>query len=759
MNAPHFNFEPERRGGGLPTVVKSDGRDLVSPYGPIPEQAAAESDGPNLRDQFFKYLGLALKHRWLILACCVSGLFIGFLITFTSTPIYRAVATIKVDLEAAKLVKLDTADSGHVGDTFRFYQTQKELLKSRSLAERVAGNLDLRDDAGLINPRSSSSWAKLRRMLFPEKPGEKLDLAHRKAVATGLIQSGLAVNQAPNSSLMTISYESPDPAWAQKIANAVAEGFTESNLERRYGASKYARKFLEEKLEDLKIKLEDSERALVAYEDKEQIITTKGKDQQPLVDSDLLALNAALQQVRTQRIQAQELWEQASKNKGLALPQILNDKSIAALRERRATLVSDYQEKLATFKPDYPDMRRLKAQITQFDVEIDRAVSVIANSLKTQYESLLQQEELLQKDIEKTRAKVAEGRNKNIQRQILQREADSTRTLYDGLLQQYKDLGIAGATGTNNVTVVDFAQRPGAPYKPDLQKNLLMWFVYGLLGAVAAVAGLEILDDTFKSPQEIEEKLGLAVLGLIPKAKEDIFEILRTSPVSPISESYRSLRTALQFSTSSGLPKTLVVTSPNPGEGKSTTSVALAVNFAQLGMKVLLIDSDLRNPSAHRLLGREAETGLTNYLVGGAIAPDVLQETDFSGLHFIASGPLPPNPAELLAGQNMARLLSSASENFDIIIIDAPPVLGLADAPLLGSIAAGTLLVLGVGEARRGVVNVALKRLHFARAQMVGVVLNKFDMHATHYAYHSYGYGGLQYYGYGTKSVPKAIAN
>jgi capsular exopolysaccharide synthesis family protein len=759
MNAPHFNFEPERRGGGLPTVVKSDGRDLVSPYGPIPEQAAAESDGPNLRDQFFKYLGLALKHRWLILACCVSGLFIGFLITFTSTPIYRAVATIKVDLEAAKLVKLDTADSGHVGDTFRFYQTQKELLKSRSLAERVAGNLDLRDDAGLINPRSSSSWAKLRRMLFPEKPGEKLDLAQRKAVATGLIQSGLSVNQAPNSSLMTISFESPDPAWAQKIANAVAEGFTESNLERRYGASKYARKFLEEKLEDLKIKLEDSERALVAYEDKEQIITTKGKDQQPLVDSDLLALNAALQQVRTQRIQAQELWEQASKNKGLALPQILNDKSIAALRERRATLVSDYQEKLATFKPDYPDMRRLKAQITQFDVEIDRAVSVIANSLKTQYESLLQQEELLQKDIEKTRAKVAEGRNKNIQRQILQREADSTRTLYDGLLQQYKDLGIAGATGTNNVTVVDFAQRPGAPYKPDLQKNLLMWFVFGLLGAVAAVAGLEILDDTFKSPQEIEEKLGLAVLGLIPKAKEDIFETLRTSPVSPISESYRSLRTALQFSTSSGMPKTLVVTSPNPGEGKSTTSVALAVNFAQLGMKVLLIDSDLRNPSAHRLLRREAERGLTNYLVGGAIAPDVLQETDVSGLHFIASGPLPPNPAELLAGQNMARLLSSASENFDIIIIDAPPVLGLADAPLLASIAAGTLLVLGVGEARRGVVKVALKRLHFARAQMIGVVLNKFDMHAANYAYHSYGYGGLQYYGYGTKSVAKAIEN
>src|SRR5262245_55466657 len=282
MNA---HFDPESRGGGLPTAFMGDRRDLVSARGGIAELAAGERDGPNLRDEFFKYLGLALKHRWLILAGCVSGLVIGFLVTFTSTPIYRATATIKVDLEAAKVVKLDTVDNSGVGDSARFYQTQKELLKSRSLAERVAGNLDLRDD-DFINPRSSSSWAKLRRMLFPEKPGEKLDLAQRKAAAAGLIQGGLIVSQGPNSSLMDISFDSPDPGWAARIANAAAETFTQENLDRRYGSSKYARKFLEEKLEDLKVKLEDSEKALVAYEDKEQIINTKvEKEQQPLADS------------------------------------------------------------------------------------------------------------------------------------------------------------------------------------------------------------------------------------------------------------------------------------------------------------------------------------------------------------------------------------------------------------------------------------------------------------------------------------------
>src|SRR5262249_7769157 len=428
MNAPNFNFGPESRGGGLPTAfMGNDGRDLVSARGRIAEPAAGEPDGPNLRDEFFKYLGLALKHRWLILAGCVSGLVIGFLVTFTSTPIYRATATIKVDLDAAKVVKLDTVDTPGQVDSYRFYQTQKELLRSRSLAERVAGNLVLRDD-DFANPRPNSSWGKLRRMLFPAKPGQKLDLAQRKAVAAGMVQGGLIIDQAPNSSLMTISFDSPDPAWAQKIVNAVAENFTESNLERRYGTSKYARKFLEEKLEDLKIKLEDSEKALVAYEDKEQIINTKvGKDQQPLADSDLAALNSALQQTRTERIRAQELWEQASKNKGMALslPQVVNDKSIAVLREKRAMLASDYQDKLAVFKADYPDMRRLKSQIAQMDSEIDRAVGFVTGSLKSQYESLLQQEELLRKDIEKARGKVVDGRNKNIQRQILQREADS----------------------------------------------------------------------------------------------------------------------------------------------------------------------------------------------------------------------------------------------------------------------------------------------------------------------------------------------
>src|SRR5262249_8835970 len=333
------------------------------------------------------------------------------------------------------------------------------------------------------------------------------------------------------------------------------------------------------------------------------------------------------------------------------------------------------------------------------------------------------------------------------------------RTLYDGLLQQYKDAGVAGAVGTNNISIVDRAQLPGGPFSPNLKKSLLKWLGLGLVAAVFAIMLLELLDDTFKSPEEIEEMLGLVVLGIIPFSETNV--LMNMTGSSPLGEAFRSFRTALQFSTDQGAPKSIAVTSAKPGEGKSTTALALAVNFAQLGMNVLLIDADLRNPSQHRNLKRPNLVGLANYLAGGAAPEDTLQEAGVDGLSFMSSGALPPNPAELLAGPKMISFLSSASEKFDTIIIDCPPVLGLADAPLLASMASGTLLVVAAGETRPGRVQTALKRLHFARARMVGALINKCDLRA-HFGYgygYGYGYGpaALEYYGYGQNNKPAPV--
>jgi capsular exopolysaccharide synthesis family protein len=767
MNVPSLNFDSEGESVRLPSTTVNGPRPIANAaYGEFAGFTANDEATSDFRKLFFTYLGLALKYRWLIVACCGLALAIGFITTYTQTPIYQATVTVQIDRQAARVVKVDSAQDSDSGFDDRFYQTQYDLLRSRSLAEKVAADLDLAAASDFLNPPSTSAWVKLRSLIRPSAgpatadSGEKGNFEQRKAAAAGMVQSGISIAPVQNSSLVAISFDSPSPIWAQRIANGVADSYVSSNLERRYGASAYARNFLKERLEELKLKLEESEKALVAYaEEKELIGSIKpiGKDSQSqsLSDSDLAALNAALQGIVTERIHAQELWEQAANSKELGLPQILDDAAIKTLRGQRAALMADYQNKLSTFKPDYPDMLRLKAQINQIDQEIKSAADVIKQSLKSHYEAALQQETLLKNKMDEVKRGVLDTRNKEIQYNILKREADTNRTLYEGLLQQYKDVGVAGAVGTNNVAVVDRAQLPGGPYKPNFRMNLMKWLGFGLLAAGAAITLFELLDDTFKSPEEIEEQLGLAVLGIIPIADESVLEDIK-GPSNPVAEAFRSFRTALQFSTDQGAPKSLAITSAQPGEGKSTTALALAINFAQLGMKVLLIDADLRNPSQHHNLQRSNDVGLANYLAGGAMPESIFQKTDVDGLYFMSSGPLPPNPAELLAGPKMLSLLSIAGEKVDAVIIDSPPILGLADAPLLASIAAGTLLVIATDHTRRGVVKSALKRLHFARARVVGALMNKCDFRSN-YGYSGYGYGygsdyaALEYYGYGQK--------
>jgi polysaccharide biosynthesis transport protein len=775
MNVP-VNFNPEGGSPRLPSTAAYGSRSVAqAPYGEAVNFNVQDEPTSDFRKLLFKYLGLALRYRWLVVVCCALSLAIGFILTYTQTPIYQATVTIQIDRQAARVVKVAGAEDPDSGiDGMRFYQTQYDLLRSRSLAERVATDLNLAAASDFFHPPTSSAWAKLRGLILrsastaTDDGDNKGNLEQRKAAAAGMVQSGLTIAPVPNSSLLRISFDSSSPTWAQRIANGVADSYVTSNLERRYGATAYARNFLKERLDELKLKLEESEKALVAYAEEKELIgdvkalSKDGRESnQSLADSDLAALNAALQGVVAERIHAQEMWEQANSSKELGMPQILDDAAIKALRAQRAGLMADYQNKLSTFKPDFPDMLRLKAQMNQIDQEIKLAADVIKQSLRSHYEAALQQETLLKNKMDETKRGVLATRNKEIQYNILKREADTNRTLYDGLLQQYKDVGVAGAVGTNNVAVIDRAQVPGGPYKPDLRVNLLKWLMIGLVGAALIIAAFELLDDTFKSPEEIEEQLGLAVLGIIPISDGSILVDIGKSS-NPIAEAFRSFRTALQFSTDQGAPKSIVVTSAQPGEGKSTTALALAVNFAQLGMKVLLIDADLRNPSQHRNLTRSNGAGLANYLAGGAMPESIFQKTDVEGLYFMPSGPLPPNPAELLAGPKMMSLLSTASEKVDAVIIDSPPVMGLADAPLLASMASGTLLVIAATDTRRGVVKAALKRLHFARARMVGALMNKCDFRKN-YGYGGYGYGygahsaALEYYGYRRKDDPAQL--
>jgi capsular exopolysaccharide synthesis family protein len=377
-------------------------------------------------------------------------------------------------------------------------------------------------------------------------------------------------------------------------------------------------------------------------------------------------------------------------------------------------------------------------------------VAIVREGLRAAFDGAKQKEEVLAERVEEVGKKLLDVQSRRASVTVLQREVETNRQLYDALLQRFKDVGITASVDANNISMVDPAVVPDAPYWPNVPRWTLFAALLGLFIGVALALLFESLDDTLKRPEELERKLGVAVLGVIPKLDGITVDEALEDTRSAFSEAYRSVRTSLQFSSENGVPRCLLVTSSGSGEGKSTTALTLARNLAQLGKRVLLIDADLRNPSLHRALGCENSVGLSNYLAGGIKPAAAIRPTKQLRLTFIPSGPLPPNPAELLSGPKLVSLLSLASEKFDQVIIDGPPVMGLADALILSNLASGTVLVVESGVTRVAMAKATLKRLVTARSHLLGAVLTKFDAKVAGYGY-GYGsdYSSYHYYSYG----------
>src|SRR5690606_29806620 len=564
-----------------------------------------------------------------------------------------------------------------------FFQTQYGLLRSRSLAERVIESLGLaRSDASLaelgVDPASIPG----------ETPAEKA--AGRRDAALEAVRDNLGISPVRGSRLVSVSYSSPSPIVSARVANAFSENFIQSNLDRKFESSAYARDFLEERLAQTKARLEDAERQLVAYAANQQIVTIDGGVDQEgnrtqgesLPSRNLAALNASLASATAARVAAQERWEQARNANLMSLPEVLENPAVQRLSEERAKLSSEYEQKSSTYQADYPEMVRLRAQIGEIDSQIQSIGSNIRSSIQNRYVVAANQEQAFQARVRSLTGDVLELRDRSIQYNILQRELDTTRTLYEGLLQRYKEVGVAGGLATNNISIVDQADVPEDPSSPNLLKNLAIALLLGLGAAVVAMLIIEALDESLTTPDDVEQKLGMSVLGVIPLLDKGQTTAAAVTDVrSASSEAYYSLRTALQFSTTNGTPAALLVTSARPAEGKSTTSYAVALNLARVGKRVLLVDGDLRNPSMHRVVGVDNEAGMSNLLSGSTDLQSVVQRTRQEQLFFIPCGPLPPNPAELWGGDRVRQFLADAQTRFDHVVIDGPPVLGFADAP------------------------------------------------------------------------------
>ncbi|MCX7034403.1 MAG: polysaccharide biosynthesis tyrosine autokinase [Arenimonas sp.] len=713
--------------------------------------AAATGDEIDL----LSYWRILVKRRWTVLGAAAIVVASALVATLLTTPVYRASVSMQIERDNVKVLDIGATQNENAYD-YEFYTTQYELLRSRALAQRVAADLGLTDQAQLDRLVAPSTWGRVtsvfNRADEETEPTEQ-DLEALQARLTGVISGGLTVTPVRDTKLVLISFDSVDPAFAARAANAVADAFIATSLERRLGSSGYAKEYLEDRLSELKLKLEDSERKLVEFAQKEQIISSSGSTG-TLSEQNLESLNGAIGQARQDRIKAEARWRQAQASRGTVLLGEIGENSIiTSLQERRATLMAEYQDKLRLYKPAYPLMQQLKGQIDEVEKQIADEVGNIKSAIQAEFLAAQEQEKLLAEQMASLRTEVLDLQGRSIQYNIFKREVDTNRELYDGLLQRYKEIGVAAGVTVNNISVVDRAEGAGK-FKPDLRRNLLMGLFAGLVLGVLLALVFEFLDDTLKSVDDVEKQLGLAVLGVIPKLKPPMTPAAALEdPRSAFSESYRSVRTALQFSTDTGVPRCLLVTSATPSEGKSTTALTLAKNFAQLGKKVLIIDSDLRNPSLHRALGVENGRGLSNYLAGAAKATEVIRATDIPHLMFMPTGPLPPNPAELLMGPRLLTLLSIAAEKFDQVIIDGPPVMGLADAPILSNVATGTLLIVEAGQTRVAVARDAVKRLVAARAHVVGTLLTKFS--AKHAGGH--GYGGYNYYSYGGADEAKKL--
>jgi succinoglycan biosynthesis transport protein ExoP len=687
-----------------------------------------------------EYWRLAVKYRLLILGIFLAAIVLGVAATLLITPIYSATTTLQIDREAARVLDAgDVAPRESMVQGEEFFQTQYGLLRSRSLSEKVADSLGLATSDAFLNQMGSA----------PPRRGERSAAAQntqRREAVIRVLQDNLSVSPVRGSRLVSVSFESPDAVLSARIANAFAENFIRSNQERKYESSSYAREFLEGRIAQTKARLGDAERQLVAYAENQQIINIReaGEDtgeSQSLVSSNLSALNAALAEARADRIAREEKWRQASGAALFSLPEVLNNPALQRLSEERIKVNAEYEQKSRVFQPDYPEMVQLRAQADELTREINSFASSVRSSIRGDFDVAANRERSLARQVDGLKEDVLDLRARSVQYGILQREVDTSRTLYDALLQRYAEVGVTGGVTTNNISIVDSAKAPNRPSKPRLLVNIALAALFGLGLGVALAFLLEALDETLASPDDVESKLGLPVLGVIPLLDKGVMPKQALADLrSNFAEAYYSLRTALQFSTPEGAPHTLLVTSSRPAEGKSTTAYATALNLARLGRRVLLADGDLRNPSMHRVVGVENNAGMSNLLSGDSDLATLARPTDQPGLDFIPCGPTPPNPAELWGGDRVKRMLEEAMRTYDHIVIDGPPVLGFADSPLLASAVQGTVFVLESKGTRRAQARGALRRLALGQGHILGVVLTKFNTKTVQYGSYDYSY-------------------
>ena len=707
----------------------------------------------------YDYLLILRKHQWLILSFLLLVVTIVSIATFRTRPVYVATAKIEIDRENPNVLPFQGADSYDLMmEDENYIETQAKILTSETLALQTVRNSGVATNPDFASENGPSEAIATGSLANQKRPPE-----------ISAFLGSLGVKRIPNSNLMEVSFESTDPQLAARMVNAHLENYIEQNYRSKYEATTQASRWLAGQLDELKVKVERSENARIEYERQNQIWTVD--DKQTMTTQRLGDLNKELTDAQSDRIKKQALYEFAKSGELEAVPQLRENTVLQDLQKRRSDLSVQYTEAVNQYGPSFPKVLRIQAEIKDVDEQINRQSKSVVVELESDYRAALQLEELRTKALDQQKADTNLMSEKMVQYNILRREAEANKALYEGLLTKLKEAGISAGLRSSNIHVVDPAMIPSYPSRPAKARNIALAFLVGLIGGIGLALLREYLDNTVKTPDDVETLARLPSLAVVPafgdgatasrrsgllrgastNGNEKRIELVAQHlPKSQVSEAFRALRTALLLSQPDRPPQVILVTSALPREGKTTAAANLAVTLAQLGDKTVIVDADLRKPGITRLLnlGTGKYAGLSSYLAGVSTLDLVtVPHPAIPNLAAIPTGPLPPNPADLLSSHRLTEAIAELRTKYKFIVIDSPPIMAATDAVILSVQVDGVLLVVRSGETPKEAFTRTRDLLTSVKSHLLGVVLNAVDASAPDYYYsyryypYSYGYG------------------
>jgi succinoglycan biosynthesis transport protein ExoP len=711
--------------------------------------AAPPHDGDS---HLLDHLRIVYRRRWTALTAFIITCGATFVYTSAVVPTYTARVQLLIENENPNVIKFDDVYEPNKNSN-DYYQTQYRILQSRLLAKRTLEAAQLWNAPALTSPQASPRigpdwfvarvgastglWGAGNDAIEPPQPAEPPD----QAAVIDLFLQSITVSPVRNSRLVDVSFRSTDRQFAAQAANALAKQYIEQNLEFRYLATKEATDFLSARTTEQRKALEQSEQALQQYREATGAMAIE--DRQNIVVQRLADLNAAVTRARTDRIEKQSVHDQLQKiqNDRAALdtfPSILNNTFIQQLKTQLNDLQRQKAQLAEKLGARHPDMTRVQSAIDAADSRLNTEIQKVIHASRNDFLAAQANERALQSSLDQQRGEAQELNRAAVKYGVLARDAATNQTMFSGLLQRTRETDIASDLRTSNIRIVDEAEVPRSPSSPDIRANARFAIGGGLLLAIGLAFFFEYLDARIKEPEEIKKVLGLPFLGMVPafKAREVTGQpLLGNGMPAAFCEAFRSIRTNLMFASTCSGPKSVLVTSTGPGEGKSVVSTNIAAALAQSNERVLLIDADMRRPKIHEFFGARREPGLSNVLVGNAKASEAVRRTLVPNLWLLPCGKLPPNPAELLGSVRFQEFLASLDQHFDWVIVDSPPVLAVTDPGVLANKATGVVFVVGSEMTNKWTAKTALERLDAAHPNYLGAILNKVDVRRNPYFY------------------------